>query len=136
MRATPRCNSDGTTYDGIAPFTTPGDLSTPNPAYFDRAADMIAIAAKHHQVVLLDPAETGSWLSVLEANGVDKARAYGKFLGNRFKDMPNIIWMSGNDFQSWSGFVCSMRWCECGRQRRSRHRPQSHPDDRAELSGQ
>ena len=25
------CNSDGTTFDGIAPFTTPGDLSTPNP---------------------------------------------------------------------------------------------------------
>lgn len=42
------CNADGTTYDGIAPFTTPGDLSTPNPAYFDRAADMIALAAKHH----------------------------------------------------------------------------------------
>src|SRR5262249_44408112 len=24
-----------------------------------------------------------------------------KFLGKRFKDHPNIIWMSGNDFQSW-----------------------------------
>ncbi|HSZ74966.1 MAG TPA: DUF4038 domain-containing protein, partial [Rhizomicrobium sp.] len=96
------CNSDGTTFDGIAPFTTPGDLSTPNPVYFDRAADMIALAAKHHQIVLLDPAETGGWLGTLEANGVDKARAYGKFLGNRFKDMPNIIWMSGNDFQNWS----------------------------------
>lgn len=95
------CNADGTTYDGIAPFTTPGDLSTPNPAYFDRAADMIALAAKHHQVVLLDPAETGSWLSVLESNGTKKSRAYGQFLGNRFKNMPNIIWMSGNDFQNW-----------------------------------
>lgn len=95
------CDADGTTFDGIVPFITPGDLSTPNPAYFDRAADMINIAAAHHMVVLLDPAETGSWLSVLQANGVDKARAYGKFLGNRFKDMPNIIWMSGNDFQNW-----------------------------------
>lgn len=96
------CNSDGTTFDGIAPFTTPGDLSTPNPAYFNRAADMIALAAKHHQVVLLDPAETGGWLGVLESNGVRKARAYGEFLGNRFKDMPNIIWLNGNDFQNWS----------------------------------
>src|SRR6185437_1482461 len=25
------CNADGTTFDGIAPFTTQGDLSTPNP---------------------------------------------------------------------------------------------------------
>ena len=69
------CNSDGTTYDGIAPFTTPGDLSTPNPDYFDRAADMINLAAASGMVVMLDPIETGGWLSVLEANGVDKARA-------------------------------------------------------------
>jgi hypothetical protein len=96
------CNADGTTFDGIAPFATAGDLSTPNPAYFDRAADMIALAAKCHMVVLLDPAETGGWLGTLESNGVEKARAYGKFLGKRFRDMPNIIWLSGNDFQNWS----------------------------------
>ncbi len=95
------CNADGTTYDGIAPFTTPGDLSTPNPAYFDRAAQMLRLAADQNMVVLLDPAETGGWLGVLEANGVQKARAYGRYLGRRFKDFPNIIWMSGNDFQSW-----------------------------------
>jgi hypothetical protein len=95
------CNSDGTTFDGIAPFTTPGDLSTPNPAYFDRAAAMIDAAAAKGMVVLLDPIETGGWLGVLDANGVQKARHYGAFLGNRFKDHPNIIWMSGNDFQSW-----------------------------------
>jgi|SRR5579862_9515588 len=95
------CNADGTTYDGIAPFTTPGDLSTPNPDYFNRAADMIDIAAASGMVVLLDPIETGGWLSVLEANGVDKARAYGRFLGQRFAGYPNIIWLSGNDFQDW-----------------------------------
>src|SRR5580704_8578830 len=38
------CNSDGTTFDGVKPFTTPGDLSTPNPAYFDRAAAMVEAA--------------------------------------------------------------------------------------------
>jgi hypothetical protein len=95
------CNSDGTTWDGIPPFTTPGDLSTPNPAYFDRAAAMIRIAEGAGMVVLLDPIETGGWLSVLEANGVNKARAYGRFLGSRYRDFPNIIWLSGNDFQSW-----------------------------------
>lgn len=95
------CNADGTTFDGIAPFTTPGDLSTPNSDYFDRAADMIDLAAASGMVVLLDPIETGGWLSVLQANGVKKARAYGRFLGKRFNSYPNIIWMSGNDFQSW-----------------------------------
>jgi len=95
------CNSDGTTFDGIAPFTTPGDLSTPNPVYFDRAEQMMDAAAAKGMVVLLDPIETGGWLGVLQANGIAKARRYGEFLGNRFKDHPNIIWMSGNDFQSW-----------------------------------
>src|SRR5258706_10612760 len=31
------CNGDGTTFDGIEPFTSPGDLSTPNTVYFQRA---------------------------------------------------------------------------------------------------
>ena len=31
----------GRRFDGIEPFTTPGDLSTPNPAYFARADAMI-----------------------------------------------------------------------------------------------
>ncbi|HUJ47400.1 MAG TPA: DUF4038 domain-containing protein [Rhizomicrobium sp.] len=95
------CNSDGTTFDGIAPFTTPDDLSTPNPAYFDRAHAMVAAAGAHGMVVLLDPIETGGWLGVLDDNGETKARHYGRYLGNRFKDLPNIIWLSGNDFQSW-----------------------------------
>jgi len=95
------CNTDGTTFYGIAPFTTPGDLSTPNPVYFDRAEQMMDAAAAKGMVVLLDPIETGGWLGVLQANGVAKARHYGEYLGNRFKDHPNIIWMSGNDFQSW-----------------------------------
>jgi hypothetical protein len=95
------CNSDGTTFDGIAPFMTPDDLSTPNPAYFDRAEQMLQAAAAHHMVVLLDPIETGGWLSTLDDNGEMKARNYGRYLGNLFKDQPNIVWMSGNDFQSW-----------------------------------
>src|SRR6516165_9603582 len=34
------CNVDGTTFDGIPPFTTPGDISTPNSVYFQRVDDM------------------------------------------------------------------------------------------------
>ena len=53
------CRQDGETWDGIPPFTTPGDLSTPNEAYFSRVDRMIQLAAKYGFVVLLDPAETG-----------------------------------------------------------------------------
>lgn len=93
--------ADGSTYDGIVPFTTPGDLSTPNPAYFARIDDMLHFAAQHGLVVLLDPAETGSFLSVLSSNGTARARDYGRYLGTRYKSVDNIVWMHGNDFQSW-----------------------------------
>src|SRR6266699_2221851 len=100
------CKADGTTFDDIAPFTIGNDLSTydlsaPNEAYFARADRMLQLAAKYGFLVILDPAETGSWLSVLQINGLDKSRAYGQYLGARYKDFPNIVWMSGNDFQDW-----------------------------------
>jgi hypothetical protein len=98
---------DGSTYDGIIPFTgnlpssTVPDLATPNEAFFARVDDMLHLAAQHGLVVLLDPAETGSYLAVLNANGATKARNYGRYLGTRYKSFDNIIWMHGNDFQSW-----------------------------------
>jgi hypothetical protein len=95
------CPKDAATFDGIAPFTIVSDLSTPNPAYFQRADDMIRLAAANGMVVLLDPIETTSWLGVLRANGTSKAFAYGQWVGNRYKNFTNIIWMHGNDFQSW-----------------------------------
>jgi hypothetical protein len=93
--------NDGSTYDGILPFTTPGDLSTPNEIYFARCDQMIRLAGKYGLMVLLDPIETAGWLKMMVANGVDKCRAYGQYLGRRYRDYPNIFWMSGNDFQTW-----------------------------------
>lgn len=91
-----------TTYDGIAPFTTEDDLATPNPAYFARVDDMLRLAAGHHLAVFLDPIETGGWLSVLRENGVGAAYDYGLYLGRRYRHFSNIVWLSGNDFQTWS----------------------------------
>ena len=100
------CNADGSTFDGIRPFTVGTnlltyDLATPNEAYFARADCILALAAQYGFLVLLDPAETGSWLSVLEANRLAKARAYGQYLGRRYSSFDNILWMHGNDFQIW-----------------------------------
>jgi len=99
--------ADASTLDGILPFTTnvPStssyDLTNPNEAYFARVDQMINLAAQSGIQVLLDPAETGSFLSVMLDNGSNRCRAYGQYLGNRYKNFPNIIWMSGNDFQTW-----------------------------------
>jgi hypothetical protein len=97
----PSCNKEAKTFDGIMPFLVPGDIATPNTAYFQRVDDMLRIAADHGMLVLLDPIETISWLDILRKNGTSKAFGYGRYLGNRYKDFPNIIWMHGNDFQSW-----------------------------------
>jgi hypothetical protein len=96
------CRNDGSTTDGLAPFTTPGDLSTPDPRYFARAEQIIRLAARAGMVVFLDPIETGGLLGTLKSNGPAKGYAYGQFLGRRFKTLPNIVWISGNDFQTWS----------------------------------
>lgn len=93
--------SDATTFDGIAPFSTSGDLATPNEAYFARADRMLESAARHGINLLLIPAETGSFLKLLVANGAGKARAFGQYLGARYQSFDNLIWMSGNDFQDW-----------------------------------
>jgi len=95
------CNENGSTRDAIPPFTIVGDLSTPNESYFDRADTIISIAAEYGINVLLDPIETGGWLRVLERNGPVSAYEYGKYVGERYKRFPNIVWLSGNDFQSW-----------------------------------
>lgn len=99
--------ADGSTIDGILPFTatiSPGgsyDLSKTNEAYFAHVDRIINLAANYGLLILLDPIETGSWLSVMLDNGTNKCRAFGQFLGRRYKDFNNILWMSGNDFQDW-----------------------------------
>ena len=88
------CNSlaggraDGTTYDGVRPFTTPGDLSTPNEAYFARVDRMVGLAAKYGIVLFLDPIETAGWLNILKGNSVDKADGYGRYLGQAVQEVP------------------------------------------------
>ena len=90
---------DASTFDGIPPFSNFDDLSTPNPAYYARMDVMVQLAADHGITLLLDPVETGSFRNVLKANGVEKSKAYGLFVGERYGGAPNIIWMFGNDYQ-------------------------------------
>jgi hypothetical protein len=77
-------------------------LSTPNSVYFSRVDSMLTLASTNNLVVFLDPIETGSWLVTLENNGTTNAFNYGVYVGTRYKNFPNIVWLHGNDFQSWS----------------------------------
>jgi len=100
-------NNNGTSYEGTAPFTSgtnPSnyDLSTPNPAYFAELDALVNLAATYNLAVVLDPIETGGWLVTLENNGPAKAYNFGVYLGSRYRSFANIVWQSGNDFQSWN----------------------------------
>jgi hypothetical protein len=94
--------ADASTLDGLKPFTTAGDLATPNEAYFARCDQIIRAAAGRGLVVLLNPIETGGFLGMMRSNGVAKCKTYGRYLGSRYKSFDNIVWMSGSDFQTWS----------------------------------
>jgi hypothetical protein len=88
---------------GDGPFTTPGDFSTPNESYFAHADWVINEAASRGMLVLLTPAYLGfgcgaeGWCQEMNANGTTKMFNYGVFLGNRYKNFKNIIWVHGGD---------------------------------------
>ena len=73
---------DGSTYDGIVPFTTAGDLSTPNEAYFARVDDMLALAAQHGLSCSSIPPRPAAGSASCSSNGVTKSRNYGHYLGS------------------------------------------------------
>lgn len=89
---------------GEAPFTTPGDLATPNEAYFSHADHVIRKAAEKGMLVLLAPAYVGynggdqGWYRELVANGASKVYAFGRYVGNRYKGFNNILWVQGGDY--------------------------------------
>lgn len=93
--------------NGTKPFTNaiPGtssyDLTTPNEAYFAYVDEVVRMAAANGMLVILDPLDTGGMLQTALDNGTTRCRAYGRYLGNRYKNFPNIIWGNGNDYQSW-----------------------------------
>ncbi len=96
---------------GIAPFTSVGDLSAPNDDYFDHAEWVIREAARRGLLVLLAPAYLGyrapvwagyrnhreGWYQEVLTSGVETCESYGRYLGRRFHDHPNILWVMSGD---------------------------------------
>jgi len=89
--------------EGEGPFATPGDFSTPNEKYFAHADWVIKKAAEKGIQILLAPCYLGykgtdeGWYEEIQANGPLKCRNYGRYLGKRYKDFDNILWLMGGD---------------------------------------
>ena len=90
--------------DGTPPFVTQGDFATPNEPYFRYAEEIASKAARRGIALLLCPAYLGygggdeGFFQELSRSGPAKVRAYGRYVGKRFRNHPNLIWVVGGDF--------------------------------------
>lgn len=107
---------------GDGPFTTPGDFSTPNAAYFAHADWVIRKAGEKGILVVLNPCYTGwsgngttsrdGFLKEIIANGPAKCRDYGRYVGNRYKNFSNILWQAVGDMNVPPGGQAEKDWLE------------------------
>jgi hypothetical protein len=96
---------------GQAPFLKAGDFSTPNPAYFAFAAELIDAAAAKGFLVLLDVMYLGAdggpegfWKELNdERNGGSACFEYGRYVGTLFGGKANVVFVIGGDFTPPSG---------------------------------
>jgi len=103
-----------------APFTTPGDFSTPNEEYFGYADWVIRRAGELGILVVLNPCYTGwssnfktsadGWTRAILANGPSKCEDYGRYIGRRYKSRTNIIWQAGGDTTIPAGSDLEKNW--------------------------
>jgi len=97
------CKDPPNNFYGEAPFTTPGDFSTPNEKYFEHADWVIRRAAEFDIQILLCPVFLGipksdhGWYDELIALSLEKCLEYGSFLGKRYSSYDNILWSIGCD---------------------------------------
>jgi hypothetical protein len=75
------------------------DISCINPAYYSQTIDSILILAESYGIyVNLMPMSQCYWSSAnITANSPQACFNYGLWLGNRYKNQKNILWLFGND---------------------------------------
>ncbi|WP_027302807.1 glycoside hydrolase family 140 protein [Rudanella lutea] len=78
------------------------DPAKPNEAYFKHVDYLIERAAANGLVIGLlptwgDKLFKAGWGVGPEIFNVQNARVYGRWIGNRYKDRPNIVWILGGD---------------------------------------
>lgn len=89
---------------GDRPFLVDGDYGTPNEAYFRHADWVLDRACELGFVVLLTPSYLGTsggpegWYGEMAASGEAKLHDYGRFVGQRYGEQGNVVWVQGGDY--------------------------------------
>lgn len=123
-------NTAGGTWDGDpifagdfnahqpAPGNFDADFSSPNGTYFAWIDTMITLAQARGIVVMVsmcylgfaNGAQDGWWRTLNNsANTQAKSFGFGQFLGNRYKNFTNIVWVAGGDMAPAPGAEGSVR---------------------------
>ncbi|MEW6329951.1 MAG: glycoside hydrolase family 140 protein [Pseudomonadota bacterium] len=88
---------------GHAPFAGAGNFNAPTEEYFAHADWVIRKAAEKGIVVLLAPIYLGydcgdqGWCAAVKSSSPATMRNYGRYVGKRYRNFPNIIWLIGGD---------------------------------------
>jgi hypothetical protein len=88
---------------GEMPFVGTSYFKTPNERYFAHADWVLRRAAEYGFLVLLAPAYSGAgggeqgWYLKMTAAGPGPLYDYGRYLGRRYHDFSNVIWVHGGD---------------------------------------
>jgi Protein of unknown function (DUF4038)/Putative collagen-binding domain of a collagenase len=88
---------------GEPPFLAPGDFRGPNEEYFAHADAVLRMAEARGMAVLLTPDYLGQdgkggWYFETLRAGRDAIRAYGAYVGRRYRAFENVTWVLGGDY--------------------------------------
>jgi len=85
------------------PMWLNNDPSTPNEEYFILVDMVVRLAAKYDMILVILPCGGGSGTFVGHNKIISEknVRAYVRWVAERYKDEPHIIWANGFDLQPW-----------------------------------
>ena len=88
---------------GHVPFANNNDFTTTHDDYFNDAERFIQQALSRGFLLFMTPSYIGygcgdeGWCAEMKANGVAKLTQYGRYVGQKFRNYPNIVWVEGGD---------------------------------------
>lgn len=133
---------------GEAPFTIPNNFAAPNEKYFKHVDWVIDRAAEYNIQVLLAPTYLGAiggqlggdhdqgWIDEILAAPLGQCLEYGHFLGERYANFDNIIWVIGGDRDPTESIDRLNSIAEAIKETDSRHLFTAHPQPERSTSDQ
>lgn len=85
----------GVNFTGEPPWVG-GNPAKPNPAYFENVDYLLRYAEQAGLVLAILPT-WGLYVSEIQTINLHNARIYGRWLGERYRDTTNLVWINGGD---------------------------------------